>query len=250
MTGATKPALKVKDGIEEFVDNMKDFDILALACIALFRVDIGFIVPSLEVQEVLFENSGAWVRDVAKIYHTAHPNRVRLGSARAYEILETPENTSCIHGKDYSHYIFMWCALSNPGVMMCFAKSALESSGAPFEELLFSRLLRDNLVWWASRENMEVGSLHKYSDERPPALALGEIALISLLTSTQTAVCHNACVALQTLAIAEHHPEAARTTHFSEDVKAKRLLIYEQLLSQFQSKPGMYRPFHFGMFLV
>jgi hypothetical protein len=206
------------------------WDLLGLACLALFRVDIGFIVPSGPMQEALFApQQSDWVREVADIYQRAHPPRLRLASVRAYELFQTPSSL-VTHGKNYQHFIATWVAISNPSVLRYFAKCALDSAGDPFEELLFARLLKDNLTWWASRENLELSKHSKYSADRAPSLALAEIALLSLVTSTHPGVCRYACHGLHFLAAAEHHPEAARTTHFSENVQAKRLLVYEQIL--------------------
>jgi neurofibromin 1 len=205
------------------------YDLLGLACLALFRVDIGFIVPSGPMQQALFDpQQSDWVREVADIYQRKHPDRLRLASVRAYELFQTPSSL-VTHGRDYGQFISTWVAISNPSVLRYFAKCALEAGGNPFEELLFSRLIKDNLRWWATRENNEISKQKKYSGDRAPSLALAEIALLSLLTSTQSAVCQNACAGLQLLASAEHHPEAPRTTHFTDDVQAKRLLVYEQI---------------------
>jgi hypothetical protein len=218
---------------------LKVWDLIGLACQALFRVDVGFITPPESLWEIFFQTD--WPRAAADMYDRAHPPRLRLIALRAYELYLTP---SClvVHGKDYNRYIASWMAVSIPSILRFSAKSALESGGVPFDELMFVRLTKVNMSWWAKRENLEVSKQKKYSGDRAASLALGEIAFLSLLTSTHPGVCRYACAGLMLLAVAEHHPEAPRTTHFSENVQAKRLLVYERILETVDTLWGLLFP--------
>jgi hypothetical protein len=226
--------------MKDYVDptyRVCDYDLLGLACSALFRVDIGFIVRPGPPEETLSDDT--WIREVTEVYQPIHPRRTRFSAVRTYEGFQNLNSLVC-HGKDFSHYLTTWFAITNPSVLQFFAKMAIDSSGDPFEELLFARLLKDNLGWWAKRENLEISKQKRYSSDRIPSLAVGEIALLTLVTSTKAAVSCNACAGLQALALAERHPEAPKTTYFSEEVQGRRLLVYEQIWDPGVSRCGMY----------
>ncbi|KAF8883153.1 hypothetical protein CPB84DRAFT_1817082 [Gymnopilus junonius] len=216
---ATRPKAK-----KQFPEPLTEREMLILGILSLWRAYPVFFMKGIStLQEI-----GDWVMIAVKLWEA--PIDISVKISTAYCMRKMSESTFLMAPSDSSHFMMVSIIKSSLPVTLVSVVGNLFVARTDLDaQRLWISIAHQVLDVYVTKSDLQHVKELQVDPRRVPAMALAEVSFLVALTSVDNEISQLAARGLRMLAHAERWPGAPVNTTISEEDRAKRNPIYEQL---------------------
>ncbi|KAI0340881.1 hypothetical protein BDW22DRAFT_1485833 [Trametopsis cervina] len=203
-------------------ETLPDRELALHAIMALWRADVSWFLEGLDLAQ-----EPQWIAHTLETWQSTVDNSLKYSFARTIRYIQEGVRNSPVESRSFIHGA-RWMMNVGSGTMAAFGMGLLVARH-DFEAQRMWMTLAHELLFRFTRSTLEKVRTIQLTPERVAAFAIAEIAFMVTLTSADRLVSATASSCLRLIAGAERQKGPAPSHLITEEEKAKRYPVYEQL---------------------